>query len=164
MPQELTRNEKIELRKKDKSYKDRHHRKIEKFSDRFNNIFFFFLQSYRKGILTFGGSIIDIEYDKDSHSCRECFRRFDDGQFKFTSIPTRHPNIVKAVITAKKSWGLFLQAWTDGIVECSFTKKEILYIFESNKIEIPEQFQIEFDNLLFQKRKKYIDELFNSTP
>lgn len=153
---ELTRYERIKLIKQRSGYKDRHIRKIEKFSDNFNEMFFFFLQSYRKGILTFAGSAVDVDFDINSHSCRECFRRFDDGQFKNSSIVSRHPNIVKAVIIAKKSWGINLQNYTDGIAECSFLKSEILHIFESNKIKIPEKFLIEFENLLYKKRIKYL--------
>lgn len=152
----LTRYERIQLIKQRKGYKDRHIRRIEKFSDGFNEMFFFFLQSYHKGILTFAGSQVDVEYDINSHSCRECFRRFDDGQFKNLPIISRHPNIVKAVITAKKSWGLNCQQWTDGIAECSFLKSEILYIFEERNIKIPEKLLIEFENLLYKKRMKYL--------
>ena len=154
---QLTREEQIQIRKKDKNYKDRHHRRIEKFSDDFNMIFFFFLKSYRKNILTFGGSSVDVVYDRDGHSCREAFRRFDDGQFKFQSINTRHPNIVSAVIIAKKAWGLWNQAWCEGIAEGSFTRKEILGIFEQNKIQLPPQFEIEFYNMLYKKRVQYLE-------
>lgn len=152
----LSREENIRLRKQQKGYKDRHTRKIEKFSDGFNAIFFFFLKCYRKNILTFGGSPVDVEFDPNSHSCREAFRRFDDGQFKFQPVTTRHPNIVKAVIIAKKSWGLTLDMWTDGIAECSFRREEILHIFEEHKIKLPEQFEVEFYNLLYKKRIKYL--------
>ena len=36
-----------------------------------------------------------------------------------------HPNTLKGVIVGKKSWGLHLTMWTDGIVEGSFTEREI---------------------------------------
>lgn len=153
----LTRHENIALRKQMLGYKDRHIRKIEKFSESFNTIFFFFLKSYREGILTFGGSLVEVQFNQSSHSCRECFKRFDDGQFKNTPITSRHPNIVQGVIMAKKSWGLFCKMWTDGIVEGTFTKSEIFSIFDNYGIVIPEQFKNEFENLLYTKRLEYYE-------
>lgn len=155
----MTREEQIRKRKDDPNYRSRHNRRIEKFSDRFNGIFFFFLKSYRKNILTFAGSYVEVEYDKDSHSCREAFRRFDDGQFKTKPVSTRHPNIVKAVITAKKSWGLHRDMWTDGIVEGTFTKQEILNVFKIVNIELPEPFVIEFENNIYNKTMKFCESL-----
>jgi hypothetical protein len=153
----IPKHENIARKKQEKGYKDRHIRKIEKFSEPFNKIFFFFLKCYQKKLLTFAGSAVDVVFDKNSHSCREAFRRFDDGQFKYRPISTRHPNIVKAVITAKKSWGLHLKMYSEGIAEGTFTKSEILHIFESNKIELPEQFKVEFENIVIKKRIEYYE-------
>jgi hypothetical protein len=153
----IPKHENIARKKAEKGYKDRHIRKIEKFSDGFNKMFFFFLRCYRKKLLTFGGSDVDVTFELNSHSCREAFRRFDDGQFKFKSVPTRHPNIVKGVIMAKKSWGLHLSMWSEGIAEGSFTRSEILFTFEKEGIEIPEQFKIEFENIVFKKRLEYFN-------
>lgn len=70
------------------------------------------------------------------------------------NLKSRHPNILKGVVTGKKSWGLWLDQWTDGIVECSFTRKEILEEFEKRKIEIPEPLMIDFENVIYKKRLK----------
>ena len=67
---------------------------------------------------------------------------------------TRHPNIVRGVIIGKKSWGLFLNEWSDGIVEGSFTKREIIKEFEDNGILIPESLLKDFENRIVQKMKK----------
>lgn len=131
-------------------------KKKEKFSDRFNLIFNFFLQSYRKGILTFAGTKIDVVEDVNSFCARGTFRRFDDGYYKYTTIPSRHPNVIKAVIIAKKSWGLHLKEWTDGIAEGLFLRSELLGQFEKNNIKIPEQFLKEFNNLIYSKMLKKI--------
>ncbi len=57
------------------------------------------------------------------------------------------------MIIGKKSWGLFLQEWTDGISEGSFTREEILFEFEKNNIKIPESLLKDFYNTLYRKRK-----------
>lgn len=83
------------------------------------------------------------------------FRKYDNGHYKNDlPIVTRHPNIVKGVIIGKKSWGLWLNEWTDGIVEGSFTKSEILEEFTKNGITIPESLLNDFNNRLNQKRIK----------
>jgi len=66
-------------------------------------------------------------------------------------LVSQHPNISKGVIVGKKSWGLFLNEWTNGIAEGSFTKKEILDEFENRNIKIPEPLLIDFNNRLNQK-------------
>lgn len=145
-----------ELQKRTARLGTRHTRKIEKFSDNFKTIFKFFLLSYRKNILTFAGENVDVYFDIDSYCGRGTFRRYDDGQYKLTDIYSRHPNITKAVIIAKKSWGLHCKLWVEGIVEGSFTKKEILQIFEDNKIIIPDAFYKEFINLIYKQTvRKY---------
>jgi hypothetical protein len=56
---------------------------------------------------------------------------------------------------------LWVQEWTDGIVEWTFTKEEILSQFEG--IEIPESFLNDFENVLQRKRRirnqKYLESL-----
>lgn len=61
---------------------------------------------------------------------------------------------MRGVIIGKKSWGLFLNEWSDGIVEGSFTKKEIIKEFEDNGISIPESLLKDFENRIVQKMKK----------
>lgn len=85
---------------------------------------------------------------------KNAFRRFDNGDYKNDKIITRHPNIVRGVIIGKKSWGLFLNEWSDGIVEGSFTKKEIIKEFEDNGIIIPDSLLKDFENRIIQKMKK----------
>lgn len=86
------------------------------------------------------------------------FRKYDNGEYKNgIQIKTRHPNIVKGVLIGKKSWGLWLNEWTDGIVEGSFTRFEILDEFTKNGIIIPESLLNDFNNRLQQKRIKRWD-------
>jgi len=144
-----------ELQNRKNRIGSRHTRKIEKFSDRFNTIFKFFFQSYRKGILVFAGEAVDVKFDLNSFCARGSFRRFDDGQFKLKDIVCIDPNILKSVIIAKKSWGLHLKMWSEAIAEGTFLKNEILAIFENEQIEIPESFMIEFENLIYKARVKY---------
>lgn len=53
----------------------------------------------------------------------------------------------------KKSWGLWVDQWSDGIVEGSFLIEEILEEFSSRNIEIPESFLLDFKNRI-QKKKE----------
>jgi len=86
---------------------------------------------------------------------KNVFRKYDNGDYKNDKlIKTRHPNIVKGVLIGKKAWGLWLNEWTDGIVEGSFTDREILEEFTKNGIVIPESLLNDFDNRLRQKRIK----------
>ena len=151
--------EKIENRKKEIGSK--HHRKLKKYSNNFNKIFNFFLQSYRRGLLTFCGSEVIVEYDPNGPDCKEGFRLHEDGYFKLKTIKSRHPNILRSVLIAKKSWGLWVQEWTDGIVDWTFTKEEILSQFDG--IEIPESFMNDFENVLHKKKmirnQKYLESL-----
>lgn len=142
----LSKIERIKLKKEQGLLKDRHSRKLEKFSNNFNEIFFFFLSSYRKGLLNFAGVAVDINYIKNSYSARETFRRFDDGQFSNKDIESRQNNIVKAVITAKKSWGLFVKEWSKGIADRDFTISEIVLDFQKYNISIPESLMKGFLN------------------
>lgn len=80
---------------------------------------------------------------------------FDNGK-KLKEIYTRHPNILKGVIIGKKSWGLWLNEWTDGIVEGSFTEREILNEFKIRGIKIPDSLLKDWNNNIIRKiRKKY---------
>lgn len=58
------------------------------------------------------------------------------------------------MIIGKKSWGLFLDQWTDGISDGLFTKYEILDEFKNRDIIIPESFLLDFENRLYKKRQK----------
>jgi len=73
----------------------------------------------------------------------------ENGYYKNREIVTRHPNIVRSVIIGKKSWGLWVKEWTNGIAEGSFTKQEILDEFK--EIDMPESLLIEFNNSIKNK-------------
>lgn len=119
-------------------------------------MFSFFLKSYRCGILTFCGSFVEVDYDKDGPGGKESFRKFDNGDYKFVNPVSKHPNVLKAVIIGKKSWGLWCQQWGQGIGECLFTKDEVLFQFEENGIKIPDSFIKDFENTIFEYRRKRI--------
>ena len=135
----------------------RHDRKLKKFSQSFNRNFWFFFSLVRKGVITFCGEDVKrryfIEFDVNGPSCKEVFRKFEDGHYSRGQMPiiTRHPNITEIVFIGKKGWGLWTDQWTDGIVEGSFTKHEILSIFKDSDIEVPEHFMKEFDNRRWTK-------------
>lgn len=132
----------------------RDHRKLQKYSEKFNEIFNFFLKSYRSGILTFCGYDVKVEFDINSDNGKFGFRRFENGEIKIHNLKSCHPNILKSVIIGKKSWGLFLDQWTDGIVEGSFSKHEIINQFNKKNIKIPESFLLDFDNTILKKKIK----------
>ena len=117
-------------------------------------MFNFFLKSYRSGILTFCGSNVEVEFEEDGPNGKEGFRLFDDGFFIGKKIYSTHPRILEGAIRGKKSWGLWLDQWTDGISDWSFTKDEILDLFKEKSIEIPESLLKDFNNTL--ERKKLI--------
>lgn len=109
---------------------------------------------YRTGIITFCGSSVNVELDVNSVDGKTCFNDYENGVFKFKeTMKTRHPNIVKGVITSKKGWGLWVKEWSSGIGEGLFSREEILQEFEQRKIELPESFLKELDDSI--RRKKY---------
>ena len=64
------------------------------------------------------------------------------------------------MIVGKKSWGLWQNEWSDGVVECNFTKEEIFGQFEEKNIKIPESFLQDFENTITKKKiKKYSEEV-----
>lgn len=135
----------------------RQDRKRKKHSESFNTIFKFFLDSYRKGILLFCGEDVRVKFDKDGDDGKITIKKFENGEFKGSNVEklkSRHSNIVRGVIIGKKSWGLWVDQWTDGIVDGSFRRKEILDEFEKLKIKIPEPFLIDFDNTIYNKTMK----------
>ena len=127
-------------------------------------MFIFFFQVNRRGLITFCGSIIEVEFDPNEVSGKECFRLYEDGYYKGgKTIITRHPNIVKSVLIGKKGWGLWVDQWTEGIVDWTFTKEELLNEFVKVDIEIPESFLKDFENTIEKKKRirnlKYLEEL-----
>lgn len=93
------------------------------------------------------------------------FRKFDNGDYRKLPIITRHPNVVYGVIVGKKSWGLFLNEWTDGIVDWTFTLEEIESIFKDQNIIVPISLWKDFLNTLDRKKKirnvRYYNEIRN---
>lgn len=93
---------------------------------------------------------------------KEVIRQYEDGKFKNKVITTRHPNVVHSVINGKKSWGLWVNLWSEGISECTFTKKEIIdENFIEKDIKIPEKLMIDFDNRIWdmkiKRNEKYLE-------
>lgn len=121
-------------------------------------MFSFFFQSTRRELISFCGSDVEnknkIVFDPNGDEAKFCFRKIENGQYKKgEEIRTRHPNILKSVLTGKSGWGLWRDQWSDGIVENSFTKEEILREFIDNKIEIPWPLLKEFDDFIEKKKK-----------
>ena len=121
-------------------------------------MFEFFLKSYRSGLLTFCGSKVDVEFDSNGNEGKYCFRQYENGEMKTGNLKSRHPNILKGLVIGKKSFGLWVDQYTDGINEWTFTKDEILGEFHKRNIKIPEPFLRDFNNVLERKRLKRIEE------
>jgi hypothetical protein len=143
------------IEEKKKFIKSKRDRKLLKYSDNFNEMFNFFLKSYRKDILTFCGSKVSVKMDLNSEDGKFSFRKYEDGLFKEKEITSSHPNILQAVIIAKKAWGLWVAEYSNGIAELCFTKHEILSMFEENNITVPKPFLKEFENKIWLAREKY---------
>lgn len=117
-------------------------------------MFSFFLKGYRSGILDFTGSIIETELDLSGEEGKFCFRQIENGEIKRNNIiKTRHPNIVKAVISGKRSFGLWVDQWSDGIVDWTFTEEEILGEFKKRNIKIPKSLLVDFYNRIDKKKR-----------
>lgn len=109
---------------------------------------------YRTELITFCGSEVKVVFDVNGCDGRNCFYDYENGIYKFKeTIVTRHPNIVRGVITSKKGWGLWVKEWSSGISDGLFSKDDILNEFEIRKIELPESFLKEFDDSI--RKKKY---------
>ncbi len=90
-------------------------------------------------------------FDRNGSDGKNCFNDYENGVFKNKeTIPTRHPNLVRSVITSKKGWGLWVKEWSGGIGDGLFTKEEILEEFKIRKIELPESFMKEFDDSIIK--------------
>jgi hypothetical protein len=88
------------------------------------------LVSYRKGILDFCGTEVNTIFDTNEPDGMMCFMNFENGEYpRNTHMKTHHSNILRGVIVGKKSWGLWLNEWSDGISEGLFTLDEIITQF-----------------------------------
>lgn len=156
------RAERIEKAKKG----SRIDKQLGRYSDNFKSIFRFFLVSYRKEILTFCGSPVNIDFVPSGTEAMFSFREFENGRFRLDQLRTRHSNVLTGVITAKKAWGLLVKQWAEGIGEGSFTKWDFMELFLENGIGIPvkgydtypvmipEPFWLEFENAVTRMREK----------
>jgi hypothetical protein len=135
----------------------RKHKHLKNYSDSFNKMFTFFLQSYRSKILDFCGVDVNVTFDINGSNGKFCFRLYDNGEQKLNDLKSKHSNIVQGVIVGKKSWGLFLNEWTDGIAEGSFSSKEIFQQFDDNNIKIPDSLYADFYNRLNKKLQSKIN-------
>jgi hypothetical protein len=95
--------------------------------------------------LTFCGCDIKIHSNPKGKSSKECFREYENGK-PLSELITNQPNILKGVIIGKKSWGLHVRMWSEGIGDGEFRLKDILEDFEKQGITIPEPFLRDFEN------------------
>lgn len=117
-------------------------------------MFTFFLQGYRSGMISFCGSIVETEFDVNGDEGKFCFRKLENGEYGPGEIPiSRHSNILKGVITGKKGWGLWVDQWSDGICDWTFTEEEILGEFQKRNIQIPEPLLKDFRNRINKKKR-----------
>jgi len=123
-------------------------------------MFDFYLSVYRTGLISFCGVGVEIDFDVNGSDGKFGFREYDNGRFKNKTPITRHPNILKGVIIGKKGWGLWVEQWSQGIVDWSFTKEEILSEFNIHNITIPEPLMLEWDKLIERKKSKRSREYF----
>jgi hypothetical protein len=111
---------------------------------------------------------MEIEHDNQGLNAKECFRLYEDGYYKNgkNKILTRHPNILYSVLTGKKGFGLWIDQWSDGIIDWTFTYDEIINEFTIRDIEIPESLLKDFNNRIDKKWRnrnlKYLEERRNS--
>lgn len=120
------------------------------------------MKCYRTGLLSFCGEDVQVEFDPNGVISKEGFRLYDDGHFKMgKTIKSKHPNILRSVIIGKKSWGLWLNQWSEGINEWSFTLDEILEEFRIRDITIPESFLNDFKNRIKSLRQKRLNDYWD---
>ena len=139
----------------------REEKRRKNYSESFNEIFSFFLKSYRCKILDFCGSEVRTRYKKNGQEGKFCFKSFDNGVYTkdqiYEGIETKHPNILKGVLIGKKSWGLWKNEWSDGISEGLFTEREIIQQFTDCNIQIPESLMTDFHNTIYKKILKRLE-------
>ncbi len=137
----------------------REERRRKKYSESFNEIFTFFLRSYRYKILDFCGSEVNTIFDINSQDCKFCFKSYDNGIYSkeeiSKGIKSKHSNILKGVIIGKKSWGLWKNEWSKGISEGLFTLNEILEEFNKFNIKIPDSLMKDFENSIHKMKYNY---------
>lgn len=125
----------IEARKKEIGSQE--DRMLRKYSPNFLEMYNFFLRTYNAGILTFCGSPVVVKHNPEASDAMFGFREFENGRYKLHQLESSQPEELKAVITAKKAWGLWVKQWTEGIVDGTFCKAEIWATFNEAGIGIP---------------------------
>ncbi len=100
--------------------------------------------------MDFCGCDVIVHSDPKGKSSKECFKDFENGK---KDTITNQPNIFKGVIIGKKSWGLHVKMWSEGIGDGEFRMKDILEDFERKNIKIPEPLLKDFENTV---RKRII--------
>jgi hypothetical protein len=139
---------------KQSSVGSRKRRRRKKYSQGFNEMFSFFVRSSHCGLLEFCGSKIDIIFDPNADEAKYCFRKYENGEAGWNI--TRHPNILFHAVQGKKSYGLWVKQWSEGIAEWSFEEEEILEEFTSRGLEIPLGLMKSFDDAIDKaKLKRY---------
>jgi hypothetical protein len=117
-------------------------------------MFSFFLKGYRSGMLSFCGSHVLTEFNVNGDEGKFCFRKIENGDYEPGEIPvTRHSNILKGVINGKRGWGLWVDQYSEGIVDWTFTEEEILNEFKIRGIVIPECLLKDFYNRIDKKKR-----------
>lgn len=125
-----------------------------KYSQAFNNQFNLYLALNRSGVIMFCGSKTEVTYSKSGPSAKKVFMLYENGNYKNGKpVETKHPNLVKAVLVAKKGWGLWVDEWSSGIAEGLFTKQEIMDFFGNSGVLLSDAFQKELNDSI--RRKKY---------
>lgn len=158
---ELTRHERIMLRKAQGS-RSRHARKLTRYTPVFEEMFKFFLDSYRGGLLNFAGVDVNTVQKYDGYSAKEAFKRYDTGDFNEETPASRQSNILRSVIIAKKSFGLHVRMWSEGIADGDFTIQEILDVFNDHKIKMPNSLLTGFENEVLKRKTVKNEAYLNS--
>jgi hypothetical protein len=81
---------------------------------------------------------------------------------RLENLSSCHPNILKGVIVGKKSWGLHVKMWSEGISDGYFRICEIIDDFTNKEIYIPEPLMIDFENTIKKNVKKKLVHLSNN--
>jgi len=115
-------------------------------------MFDFFLRTSRSGLLGFCGSNIEVNFDINSPDGKFCFRKYENGHDDWSL--TSHPNVLFHAIRGKKSFGLWVKQWSQGIAECSFTKEEIVQEFSDKGLRIPKGLMKSFDDSIRKEKIK----------
>lgn len=136
---------------------NRHDRKLEKYSDGFNENFRFFFLLSRRGLIDFCGERIAIEKTNDRKmTARHCFKLYEDGRYGMgKTIQCCQPNIMRHVMMGKKGWGLWRGQWSEGVGHRLFRKEDIMEEFEKRSIVIPDCFMKEFDNAIEKEKRMF---------